>query len=189
MVDMVVALASSDCERLRSGWLAQPANAVSALAYVAVGVWLLWRSRRPGVHRGALIAAGAAMVGVGVGSIAYHGPQPGWAPLAHDGSVVWLALVIIGVALTHPRATTEVAVAAWRAAAGWMALALTAYVAGRTGSSFCQSTALWQAHAAWHVLSAVGLGFVVLGCSGRSHGGSPSTGRSALARAAIGGRR
>jgi hypothetical protein len=171
MVDMAVALAGSDCERLRSGWLAQPANAVSALAYVAVGVWLLWRSRRAGVRRGPLLAGAVAMVGVGVGSFAYHGPQPGWAPLAHDGSVVWLALVTIGTLLSHPRATTEMAKAAWRAAAGWTALTLAAYLAGRTGSSLCQPAALWQPHAAWHVLSAVGLGFVVMGCSARFNQG------------------
>jgi hypothetical protein len=216
MVDMAVALAGSDCERLRSGWLAQPANAVSSLAYVAVGVWLLWRCRRAGVHRGALLAGGVGMVGIGVGSVAYHGPQPGWAGLAHDGSVVGLALpiighniwllvrasvrrataytvagavtvavlaetgraallspvlvgaVVIGAALTHPRATTEVAVAAGRAAAGWTGLALAAYVAGRTGSALCHPGTLWQLHAAWHGLSAVALGLAVLGFSARS---------------------
>jgi hypothetical protein len=218
MVHVVAALGGSDCERLRSGWLAQPANAVSSLGYVVVGVWLLWRCRRSGVDRAPLAAGALAMVGVGVGSVAYHGPQPGWAHVAHDGSVVCLALVIIGhsiwllardsvrravaygfpcvvtaplvavtgraallsplllggavvgAALTHPKATTEAAVAAWRTSAGWMALALAAYAAGRTGSSLCHPGALWQPHAAWHVLSAVGLGFAVLGCSARSHG-------------------
>ena len=217
MMLVVAALGSSDCERLRSGWLAQPANAVSSLGYIAVGLWLLWRCRRPGVHRGALVAGGLALVGVGVGSVAYHGPQPGWARLAHDGSIVWLGLVIVahniwlltrdslrraaayafpcvvalpllavtgqvalltpvvvaavivGAALAHPKATTELAVTAWRASAGWMVLALAAYAAGRTGSSLCHPATVWQPHAAWHLLSAMSLGFAVLGCSARSH--------------------
>lgn len=216
MLDVVVALAGSDCERLRSGWLAQPVNAVSSLAYVVVGLWLVWRFRRDGVHRGALLAGAVGLIGVGLGSVAYHGPQPSWARLAHDGSVVWLALVVVGhnvwllaraslrratayalpclaavpvlaaagaasllgpvlvaavlagAALTHPRATTDLAVAAWRASAGWMAAALVAYVAGRAGSTLCHPDSLWQFHSAWHGLSAVGLGLGVLGCSART---------------------
>src|SRR5207248_2965547 len=92
---MAVALGGSDCEQIRSGWLAQPANAVSSLAYGAVGAWLLRRPPAPAGRRPALLAGGGALIGVGVGSFAYHGPQPGWAPLAHDGSVLGLAAVMI----------------------------------------------------------------------------------------------
>jgi hypothetical protein len=170
MVDMVLALAESDCEQLRPGWLAQPANAASSLAYVAVGVWLLWRSRRPGVDRRALVVGGGAMVGVGVGSLAYHGPQPAWAGPVHDGAVAWLALVLVtqNLRLVARPAGGRIAVTAWASAAPCLALALAAYVAGRAGSALCHPAALWQPHAAWHALSAVGLGLAMLGCS-RSH--------------------
>jgi hypothetical protein len=167
MVGMVVGLAESDCERLRPGWLAQPANAVSSLAYVAVGAWLMCQSRRGEVDHRALLAAGFAMVGVGVGSLAYHGPQPGWASLAHDAGVWSLALMIIvqNVWVLARPTTRAAAVATWRSTAPWMAPALVAYVAGRAGSPFCHPSAVWQFHALWHVLSAVALGWLVRGCS------------------------
>ena len=164
MVNVVAALGGADCERIRSGWLAQPANAVSSLAYVGVGVWLLWRARADGAHRGALLAAGAAMVGVGLGSFAYHGPQPGWASAAHDASIVALAVTLVSVhvwllARARPQ-NTAVLLGAWKAAAPWFATALLAYWAGRTVSSLCRPTALWQYHAAWHILGALALGLV-----------------------------
>lgn len=164
MVHVVAALGGADCERLRSGWLAQPANAVSSLAYVGVGVWLLWRARSPGSHRGVLLAAGAAMVAVGLGSFAYHGPQPGWASAAHDASIVALAVTLVSVHVwLLPRARPQIAAVlpgSWRAAAPWIVTAVFAYWAGRTASSLCRPTALWQYHAAWHILGAVALGLV-----------------------------
>jgi hypothetical protein len=167
MVDLVAGLAESDCERLRPGWLAQPANAISSLAYLAVGAWLLWQSFRSSVDRPARLAAGSATVGVGVGSIAYHGPQPGWASLAHDVGVWSLALVILveNVRMLAVPTTRRLVMAAWRSTAPWMALALAAYVAGRAGSRYCHPSAVWQFHAIWHVLSAVVLGWLVRGCS------------------------
>jgi hypothetical protein len=93
-----VSLGASDCEHVGDGWLAQPVNAVSSLAYVAAGASLLLRAehRHPGESRGLLVAAGLAVAGIGAGSVAYHGPQPAWAGPAHNGSIVGLALVIIG---------------------------------------------------------------------------------------------
>ena len=169
LVEMILALAESDCEQLRPGWLAQPANAISSLAYVGVGAWLLWHSFRSGGHRPATFAAGSAMVGVGVGSVAYHGPQPGWASLAHDAGVWSLAAVIAvqnSPALARP-ITRGLALAAWRSAAPWIAPALVVYVAGRAGSPLCHPSAVWQFHALWHVLSAMALGWLVRGCSTR----------------------
>ncbi len=170
MVDVVLALAESDCERLHPGWLAQPANAISSLAYVAVGAWLMWHSFRSRTGRPAKLAAGSAMVGVGVASVVYHGPQPGWASLAHDAGVWTLAAVITGQniwALTRP-ITRRLAFAAWRSAAPWMAPALVVYVAGRAGSPFCRPSDLLQFHAIWHVLSAVALGSLIRGFNRRA---------------------
>jgi len=241
----LVALGGSDCERLRVGWLAQPANAVSSLAYVAAGLWLLWRAGRPGVNRGMLLGAGVATILIGVGSVAYHGPQPGWAQLAHDASAAWLSLVVIGqigwrfaqaddrrlamaglkapaaclgvalaaapalaafpvlpstgsaprlpgglvvavvlvvgAVLAHPT-TTPAALAAWRRSAVWMALALAAYAAGRTGSALCRPGVLWQPHAAWHVVSAAGLLCAVLGFAARAPGRIGGAGSAAELR-------
>jgi hypothetical protein len=182
MVEMVAALGGADCERIRSAWLAQPANAVSSLTYVTVGAWLLWRSRASGAGRGMLLATGAAMVAVGVGSFAYHGPQPGWAAAAHDGSIVVLALVLTGEHIrVLARAGVIAVLRAWRPAAGWIAVALVAYWAGRTGSRFCSPAAGWQPHAAWHALSAIGFGQAALGCarSPRSRSAEAATAASA----------
>jgi hypothetical protein len=171
MVDVVVALAGSDCEQLRSGLFAQPVNALSSFAYAAVGGWLVWRSRRAGFERRLLVAGGAAMVGVGIGSFGYHGPQPVGAAIVHNGSVWWLAVVLIARHIQLLAHTRRVAWAAWRSAAPWMVPALAAYVAGRTASPLCDPATVLQFHAVWHVLSAVGLGFVVSGCSVRADDG------------------
>src|SRR5215475_13214369 len=71
-----VLYAAGDCEQIRSGLLGQPANAVSAAAYLLAGGWLLVRvCRRPAVpHRYRWFAAAVAANGVGSGL--YHGP--GW---------------------------------------------------------------------------------------------------------------
>jgi hypothetical protein len=156
ILPVLAALAESDCERLQSGLLAQPVNALSSLAYVAVGLWLLRRSR----GQGTLVAVGIAMLGAGQGSFAYHGPQPGWAHVVHDGSALILVALIAGATVWHTaRASTRRLVFnAWKAAAPWTVLAVAAYVAGRSGSPWCRPSSIWQPHAAWHVLSALGLG-------------------------------
>ena len=43
-----MALGAGDCERLHDGLIAQPVNTASALAYVAVGAWLIGRGLRAG---------------------------------------------------------------------------------------------------------------------------------------------
>ena len=64
--------ALSDCEEIRPGFLGQPANALSSLAFVAAAV-PIWRvSRRPGRRAWALVAAASALEGLG--SVLYHGP-------------------------------------------------------------------------------------------------------------------
>ena len=67
----------SDCERIVGAALAQPVLAVTSLAYVAAGMAVLcWAMRLRAPLAG---AAGVALVAVGAGSFAYHGPQPSWA--------------------------------------------------------------------------------------------------------------
>jgi hypothetical protein len=64
----------SDCERIAGAALAQPVLAVTSLAYVAAGMAVrCWAMRVRAPLAG---AAGLALVAVGVGSFAYHGPQP-----------------------------------------------------------------------------------------------------------------
>lgn len=160
MVELVVAMAESDCELLRSGLLAQPANALSSATFAAVGCWLLWKMRRAPGRTGFLLIIGLAMIATGAGSVAFHGPQPGWAHPVHDGSVVLLGGLFAGksASLVARAGTRKLALNAWKATAPWAVLALSAYLAGRTGAPLCRPAGIWQPHAAWHVLSAVGLG-------------------------------
>jgi hypothetical protein len=155
-VEILTAPASyghSDCERMVGGVLAQPVLAVTSLAYVAVGLAVLsWAVRVKARLAG---AAGIALVAVGAGSFAYHGPQPSWAELAHNWPIVAVgALYAVGLA----RSGRQKRWSAWAAPAGVFALALTAYVAGRSGSPLCRPDSLWQYHGAWHVLSAAAAG-------------------------------
>lgn len=140
----------TDCERIAGAMLAQPVLAVTSLAYVAVGVAVLSRAVR--VRAPLAGTAGLALVAVGAGSFAYHGPQPSWAELAHNWPIVAVgAVYAVGLARSAHRKR-------WLAPAGIFALALTAYVAGRSGSPLCRPDSLWQYHGAWHVLSAAAAG-------------------------------
>lgn len=138
----VLALGGSDCEALRDGLLGQPVNAVSSLAYVAAGLWVLRRGGPPGP---------ALCLGlVGVGSVLYHGPMPRGAGLAHDGSIVALAGAVAVVAwrrrrLPRPPVLGVVALGA----------AVAVNLLSRTGAPLCRPSSLLQGHAAWHVLTAV----------------------------------
>src|SRR5215211_669746 len=84
-------LGAGDCERLHDGLVAQPVNTASALAYVAVGAWLL--GRRQAVF-------GLAVVAAGVGSVDYHGPGSPAARLLHDGGLY----AVVGLVAWHEAA-------------------------------------------------------------------------------------
>lgn len=82
-------LASSDCEHCRDGAVSQPANTVSSLAYVAAGADLL---RRPDPDR----PFAWAVIAVGLGSVAYHGPGGVLGKWAHDSSLIaMLGLMVL----------------------------------------------------------------------------------------------
>jgi hypothetical protein len=143
----------TDCERIVGGALAQPVLAVTSLGYVVAGMTVLFWAVR--VRSPLAGAAGVALVAVGAGSFAYHGPQPSWAELAHDAPIVALgAVCVAGLVVSWRRQRLS----AWAAPAGVFALALVAYAAGRSGSPLCRPDSLWQYHGAWHVLSAVAAG-------------------------------
>jgi hypothetical protein len=85
------ALGAGDCEAWRDGLLGQPANAVTSLAYVAAGAWLLARARhvRAG-ERWRAGSYGAALAASGVGSVAYHGWGGKLSHWLHDVSLAAL---------------------------------------------------------------------------------------------------
>jgi hypothetical protein len=78
-------LGAGDCEAIRAAFLTQPSNALSSLAYLVAGAFVLARGRERG--DGHLAVAGGLLVAVGGGSFLYHGPAPAGARLAHDATI------------------------------------------------------------------------------------------------------
>ena len=84
-----------DCERILSGFLGQPVNAVSSLAFLACAAWIVvlaLRGDRAG--RAPLLVLALAVSANAVGSFARHGPDPSWAAWAHDAAIMAILLFI-----------------------------------------------------------------------------------------------
>jgi hypothetical protein len=155
-----VALGAGDCERLHAGLVAQPVNTASALAYLAVGAWLVGRGLRPGPGRRRTVGCGLAVAAAGVGSVDFHGPASPAARLLHDGGlyavvafVAWHELVRRDGRAAWPRRRR----AAYRVALAATAAGAACWWLGRTASPVCDPDRLLQGHAAWHLLTAVAL--------------------------------
>jgi hypothetical protein len=89
---------AGDCEALRPGLLAQPVNALTSLAYVAVGAELLNRDapgRRPETSQLSPVF-GALLITDGIGGVAFHGPGNRSAKWLHDVALVG-TLAFIGL--------------------------------------------------------------------------------------------
>jgi len=156
------ALGAADCESISQGFLAQPVAAVSSLAFLGVAGWLARRRPDSGPGRAAAGAYAGLVALVGVGSVAYHGPQGPAAQVLHDAPialVLAMGAVVPAVHAARGRPAFAPRPAAPALLTGSAAvLGLTAYALGRTGSAACDPTSLVQPHAAWHVLMAVALG-------------------------------
>ncbi len=88
-------LGASDCEAIRDGFLAQPANAISSFAFTAVGAAvLMWAAKATGFERRYRLVLGTTLAVAGVGSFLYHGPQAWGAAEAHDWSLLALVIVV-----------------------------------------------------------------------------------------------
>ena len=97
-------MGGSDCERIGQGLLAQPTNTLSSLAYVLAGGLLLWRALAGRPHaRSARCVYAVTVVGVGVGSAAFHGPMPVWGRFAHDFSIAAVLAFVIGYDVAFAR--------------------------------------------------------------------------------------
>ena len=99
------------------------------------------------------------LVGNGLGSFAYHGPQLTGAEVAHDIPAVGLVVLTVGTVGSRllrrrpvlPGATaTQVAVTGGAAFVGAFA-----YQVGRTAGRLCEPSSYWQAHGLWHISTAV----------------------------------
>ena len=88
-------IGASDCEFLRDETLTQPVNALTSLAYVGVGLLVIARAvvaRRP---LAAALVFGTCLVGVGLGSVLFHGPQPDGSRVLHDLPILFTVVFIV----------------------------------------------------------------------------------------------
>jgi hypothetical protein len=179
----MIRLGESDCERARAGVLKQPINALTSLAFIPAGVLSIVPAMRvTGRLRRHLAAYAGTVVGVGLGSFAYHGPQPAWAGRAHDGSIVLAVASALLVTATAGRRRKQI----WRTGAGrlsaaFIAAALPAYAGGRTGSPLCDPDSSIQLHGVWHVLTA-GSALAFAWAAAAAHVGDSSGRRSTPSR-------
>lgn len=93
-----VAAASSfgigDCEAIRDGFLRQPSNAVSSLAFVLAAGWIAWRATRVPAERAELIVLAVCVAANGVGSFGFHGPFGATFRWFHDVSALSIPLFV-----------------------------------------------------------------------------------------------
>jgi len=110
---LYAALGESDCEELGSGFLAQPVNAVSSLAFSVFGLAIIaWARSAPGLERTIRTWFGWLMVATGVGSFLFHGPQWPGAHFLHD--ITFLAAVVFVLTFN------VVAAKGWNPRLGWI---------------------------------------------------------------------
>lgn len=175
--------AEVDCERIGTGFLGQPSNSLTALAFIACG--LVIAGRRP---ERAWVAV--AVVATGVGSFLFHGPMPPGSELAHDVSLAWLlatvpvvgtrwerwtvlpGLVVFGAFLAGAPSLADPMFIALTAAVlvilvrrdrslstiGPLTLLIVSSLIGRlgaTGGPWCDPESLLQPHGIWHLGAAV----------------------------------
>jgi len=150
-------LGASDCERIGLGLLAQPVNALTSLAFVVAGAWIVHRALGARDGRARLILFGCVVASVGVGSVLYHGPQPAPAQNLHDGTIV---VVVVGVGvleLIRARRRFHRDRRGYLLAVAALLLGAVAFTFGRTSSPLCSPGDIVQLHGLWHVFAALAL--------------------------------
>ncbi|CAN5219161.1 hypothetical protein BH18ACT5_BH18ACT5_11860 [soil metagenome] len=178
--------AAADCEAIGSGFLGQPANALTTVAFVLVGLWILY------AHPGARWT-GIALMATGIGSFLFHGPMPSGNEWAHDVSLAWLLAMVAGAGTRWERLTrlptlalVGLIVALAPAAADPLAVLLSVVaivstvrhtrnmaplalagavgIYGRLGATagpLCNPTSWWQPHGIWHIAAALAVGWLI----------------------------
>ena len=83
-----------DCEAIHDGFLSQPSNAISSLAFVLAGAWIAWRATRVRRERAELFVLAAIVAANGVGSFGFHGPFGASFRWVHDLSALSIPLFV-----------------------------------------------------------------------------------------------
>jgi hypothetical protein len=188
--------AAADCETIGAGFLGQPVNTLTTLAFVLAGVVLI--GLRPDRRW-----VGIGLAATGVGSFLFHGPMPPGGEWAHDVTLAWLIAIVSGIGsrwerLTHfptllvmavvfgivpvvadPVAFVMTGLALLtilrrdRSRPILAPLLLLAAVAvygrlGATGGPLCDPGSVLQPHGVWHVGSALAVAWWAVAYSDRS---------------------
>lgn len=119
--------AACDCERIRPGFIAQPANALSSLAYVVAGVGLCLRARRREDAAPTSMVFGVLVAANSVGSVGFHGPGGRVGHWLHDTALLGtMATMVVENVVSMGERGTRAAVPAATVATGVAAAALVA---------------------------------------------------------------
>lgn len=142
-------VARNDCEAIRPGWIGQPYNTASSLAFVLAAVPLWRAARQPGGAAWAGVAVAAAFEGIG--SAGYHGPGGPVSKFIHDAGLAVIAVTTGRALISDPRARLR------PLSAGLAAAALLLHTLSRTGGPLCGHQRQLPGHAVFHLLAAAAL--------------------------------
>ncbi len=87
-----LAVTGPDCERLHGGALGEPVNALSSLAFVVAGAWIIARARSAPARRTELLVFGLAVAGNGLGGLLFHATRSDGARWVHDQAILAVLL-------------------------------------------------------------------------------------------------
>jgi hypothetical protein len=95
---LILTAGDTDCEAFHDGWLLQPVNAWSSLAFAVAGIGVMaWAQRVEGHERLLRIIFGLVMIATGVGSFLFHGFDSSIAQFLHDITfltAIWVLAMI-----------------------------------------------------------------------------------------------
>ncbi|MGZ8624414.1 MAG: hypothetical protein ACXWYQ_09670 [Actinomycetota bacterium] len=83
-----------DCEAMRDGFIHQPANATSSLAFLLAAAWIAWRAAEVRPERAELFVLAACVAANGIGSFGFHGPFGASFRWFHDLSALSIPLFV-----------------------------------------------------------------------------------------------
>ena len=125
----VAEIGDTDCEELGGGALVQPVNAITSFAYVVVGVVVAVVAVRRDRQRAESFVFAVLLAAIGLGSVAFHGPQPTGARLMHDLPILLTALFM----LVHDIRLLRPGLARWAFPAAAVAATVLAAVSADAG--------------------------------------------------------
>jgi predicted membrane channel-forming protein YqfA (hemolysin III family) len=104
----ISAIGESDCERIGTGVLAQPVNAISSLAFALFGLIVLFSIRaQDETERINRLIFGVLMISTGIGSVLFHGPQGPSSHFLHDATILLTMTAIVTMNLAGLLEWTE----------------------------------------------------------------------------------